>query len=88
MTEKKQMASAAQALAVDSRTAGRMLGLGRTSISNLVSRGELTPLKFGRATRYSTQEISELVARRRAEGRSASAAQMGIYRLSPGDPAA
>ncbi len=79
---KRESKTASGALLVDTAEAGRLLGLGRSSISNLVSRGELTPLKFGRSTRYSVGELTALVEQRRREA-SRSAASMGIYRLTP-----
>lgn len=69
-------------IAVDVRTAAKMLGLGRSSVLGLADRGELTRLQFGRSVRYSTQELQALVERRRA-----AAQQAGIFRLTPGDPA-
>jgi hypothetical protein len=76
---------------VDTKGAMRMLSLGRSSIVAMADRGELTrvhPAGAGsRAVRFSTEEITDLVLRRRSEGRSASAREMGLFRLSPSDPA-
>ena len=65
-------------VAVDIRGAMKMLNLGRSSVLGLAASGELPPLRFGRSVRYSTDDISALVERRRAAAREA-----GIYRITP-----
>ena len=65
---------------VDVRGAGRLLGLGRSSVLNLADAGELPKLRFGRRVVYAVSDIEALVERRRA-----AAAGAGIYRLSPPD---
>ena len=79
-----KMQTTAKALVVDVKEAQRMLGLGRSSILALADQGFLTPIRFGRSVRYSTEEISNLVEQRR----EAAARSANIYRLTPGDPAA
>ena len=88
MTERKSPVPAAEAIAVDARGAGQLLGLGRSSILNLADSGELPRLHFGRAVRFAVSDVTALVERRRsAAGRPGSrTAQAGIYRLSPQDP--
>ena len=75
-----------EALAVDVKGAMRMLGLSRSSVLNLADSGQLPRLRFGRSVRFSTDDIQALVDRRRSASRAA--AEAGIYRLSPDDPAA
>ena len=50
-----------QPIAVDVYGAGRLLGLGRSSVLGLAARGELTPLRFGRAVRYARSDVEALV---------------------------
>lgn len=75
-----------KALAVDVKTAQQMLGLCRSSVLGLADRGELTKLYFGRSVRYPVADIEAAVERRRSAGQGA--AEAGLFRLSPGDPAA
>lgn len=82
--ERAQQAEAVPVLAVDVYGAAKMLGLGRSTILNLADSGELPRLRFGRRVVFSTADITALVERRRSAGR---AAEMGIYRLMPPDPA-
>ena len=68
-------------IAVDTKGAMRMLGLGRSSVLNLADRGELPRLRFGRSVRFAVSDVERLVAERR------SASQAGLFRLTPGDRA-
>jgi predicted DNA-binding transcriptional regulator AlpA len=87
-TMEKQKASA-EPLAVDTPTAMRMLSLGRSSILNLADRGELPRLHFGRRVVFAVADVEALVERRRSASASdRRAAEAGIYRIRPGDPAA
>ena len=68
-------------IAVDTRTAMRMLSLGRSSILNLADRGDLPRIRLGRSVRYSVSDIEALVTRRRAASQAAAGA--GPFRLTP-----
>lgn len=46
--------------------AARMIGVGRTKLYELISRGELEAVKIGQATRVTTASLHELVRRRGA----------------------
>ena len=85
---KRESKTASGALLVDTAEAGRLLGVGRSTIVNLTHEGSLTPIRLGRSVRYSTDQLSEFVTqRRRSASRSESrAAEAGIYRLNPGTP--
>ncbi len=85
-----QQAEAVPVLAVDVMGAARMLGLGRSSVLGLADSGQLPRLRFGRSVRFATADVEALVEQRR---RSASASERrgaaaGLFRISPGDPAA
>lgn len=82
---KRENRTASGALLVDTAEAGRLLGLGRTSITNLSREGALTPIRLGRSVRFSTEELTEFVEQRRRSA-SRSAAALGLYRLSPPEP--
>ena len=84
--ERAQQAEAVPVLAVDVYGAARMLGLGRSSVLGLADSGQLPRLRFGRAVRFATADVEALVEQRRQMARR-SAGEMGIYRLTPGDPA-
>lgn len=74
-------------IAVDTKTAQQMLGLGRSSVLALADRGELTRLHFGRSIRYPYSDVVAAVERRRSASQAA-AEEAGLFRLSPPDPAA
>jgi predicted DNA-binding transcriptional regulator AlpA len=63
----------------------RMPGLGRSSVLNLADSGELPRVRFGRSVRYAVADVERLVEERRSARRGAAA---GLFRLTPGDPAA
>ena len=46
--------------------AARMIGIGRTKLCELISRGELETVKIGKATRITTASLHRLVERHRA----------------------
>ena len=46
--------------------AARMIGVGRTKLYELISRGELETVKIGKATRVTTASLHNLVKRHRA----------------------
>ena len=46
--------------------AARMIGVGRTKLSELISSGELESIKIGKATRITTASLHRLVERHRA----------------------
>ena len=46
--------------------AARMIGVGRTKLYQLISRGELETVKIGKATRVTTASLHRLVERHRA----------------------
>lgn len=54
------------ALAVSPAQAAQMLSLGRTRLYELISAGELKPLKLGRRTLIPVQQLHELIARKQA----------------------
>ena len=58
--------TAARPLVVDVRGAMKMLSLGRTSVLELADAGELPRVRFGRAVRFSIDDIERLVKRRRS----------------------
>ena len=53
-------------LAVAPAQAARMLSLGRTRLYELISAGELRPLKLGRRTLIPVQQLHDLIARKSA----------------------
>ena len=67
MLEATEPAREPEVRLVDARQAGKMLGLGRTSIFSLVAAGELHPLRLGRVNRFRIDEIDQLI-RRASEG--------------------
>lgn len=84
---KRESKTASGALLVDTAEAGRLLGLGRSSIVNLADSGELPRVRLGRAVRFSTADVEALVQRRRSASSSERrAAASGIYRLMPPGP--
>jgi hypothetical protein len=85
--ERVQQVSPAPALVVDVYGAMQMLRLGRSSVLALADRGELTRLHFGRAVRYSTEEIEALVQRRRAAGRAERETAASSAGVVPAHPA-
>ena len=81
---KRESRTAAGALLVDTAEAGRLLGVGRSSIVNLANDGELPRVRIGRSVRFSTADVEALVERRRQSAHRG--AELGLYRLSPGVP--
>ena len=70
-------------IAVDTRSAMRMLGLGRSSILALADSGELPRVRFGRRVVYSTADLERLVEKRRRQaGRHPRQASTGSRRLT------
>ena len=53
-------------LAVSPAQAAQMLSLGRTRLYELISAGELRPLKLGRRTLIPVQQLHDLIARKQA----------------------
>jgi excisionase family DNA binding protein len=51
-------------LLVPAAEAARLLGIGRTTLYELVKRGELTPIRIGRCVRFSVVELVRFVERR------------------------
>ncbi|GGD34627.1 helix-turn-helix domain-containing protein [Croceicoccus pelagius] len=47
--------------------AARMIGIGRTKLYELISRGEVETVKIGKATRVTTASLRELVGRRSSD---------------------
>ena len=47
--------------------AARMIGVGRTKLYELISRGELETVKIGKATRVTTASLRGLVDRQRVD---------------------
>ena len=52
-------------LCVKVNDAARMIGIGRTKLYELISKGELETVKIGKATRITTASLHELVRRQR-----------------------
>ena len=57
----------------------RRLGLGRTTVYELIRSGELTPVNFGRRTVIPEAELRGLIERRIAENKSSSGARAGRH---------
>ena len=55
-------------IAVDTRTAMRMLSLGRSSVLGLADEGALPRIRFGRRVVFAVSDIEALVERRRSAG--------------------
>lgn len=58
--------SAVAARLVDARTAGQMLGVGRTTLWRLHQRGELPCVHIGGAARWAVADIDDYIARLRS----------------------
>ena len=61
-------------LLISVEQAARLLGVGRTTLYELVRQGEVTPVKIGRAVRFPLEEIEGFVARLRDGASSSSPA--------------
>ena len=72
-------------IAVDTRGAMRMLGLGRSSILNLADSGELPGCGSAGVGSW-LADVEALVERRRSASREAAGRGAGIYRLTPQPP--
>ncbi len=59
----------ARPLLVSVEEAGKLLGVGRTTVYGLIARGLLCPVHIGRLCRVPIAELDEFVARLRAEER-------------------
>ena len=55
----------AEPICVRVNDAARMIGVGRTKLYELISRGELETVKIGKATRITTASLHRLVERHR-----------------------
>ena len=49
-------------LLVDAKQAARLLGIGRTTLYELIKAGALTPFHIGRCVRFSVSELERFVA--------------------------
>ncbi|MFN0091275.1 MAG: helix-turn-helix domain-containing protein [Acidimicrobiales bacterium] len=61
------MSAAFDPVLVTIAEAARMLALGRTSVYQLISTGELEVIHIGRAARIPVEAVHDLVLRRRAD---------------------
>jgi excisionase family DNA binding protein len=57
-------------LLVDMREAGEALSVSRTTLYDLIRRGELRPLRVGRAVRFERAALEDYVARLRGEAQT------------------
>jgi excisionase family DNA binding protein len=56
------------ALLLDAEEAGRLLGVGRSTIYKLLQGGQLRGVRIGRARRFSRREVEDLAERLERDG--------------------